>query len=111
MGRYYTGDIEGKFCFAVQSSYAADRFGFEGTPSHINYHFNESDIPHIENELKNIEDSIDLNDVKEYYESTDGESLSGIHPNDHSDYADYILGRKILDQLKMNGECNFEAEL
>ena len=43
MGRYYTGDIEGKFCFAVQSSYAADRFGFEGTPSYINYHFNESD--------------------------------------------------------------------
>ncbi len=27
MGRYYSGDIEGKFWFAVQSSYAADRFG------------------------------------------------------------------------------------
>ena len=27
MGRYYSGDIEGKFWFAVQSSNAADRFG------------------------------------------------------------------------------------
>ena len=27
MGRYYTGDIEGKFWFAVQSSDDADFFG------------------------------------------------------------------------------------
>lgn len=111
MGRFYTGDIEGKFCFAVQSSYAADRFGCEGVASHIHYNFDESHIDIIESELKKIEDNIDLNDVKEYYEGTDGESLSGIHSNDHSDYADYILGRKILNQLKMNGACYFESEL
>ena len=34
MGRYYDGDINGKFMFAVQSSSAADRFGSEG---HNNY--------------------------------------------------------------------------
>jgi hypothetical protein len=111
MGRYYTGDIEGKFCFGVQSSYAADRFGCEGTPSHIHYHFDESHIDFIESELKKIEDNIDLNDVKEYYEGDNGYSLSGIHPNDHSEYADYMLGRKILEQLKTNGECYFESEL
>ena len=30
MGRYYNGDIEGKFWFAVQSSDCADRFGSIG---------------------------------------------------------------------------------
>ena len=30
MGRYYSGDIEGKFAFAVQSSNDADFFGVTG---------------------------------------------------------------------------------
>ena len=30
MGRYYSGDIEGKFWFAVQDSDDADHFGIEG---------------------------------------------------------------------------------
>ena len=30
MGRYYNGDIEGKFWFAVQSSDDADFFGQQG---------------------------------------------------------------------------------
>ena len=30
MGRYYTGDIEGKFWFGIQSSNSADRFGVIG---------------------------------------------------------------------------------
>ena len=30
MGRYYSGDIEGKFWFAIQSSDDADYFGVEG---------------------------------------------------------------------------------
>ena len=30
MGRYYRGDIEGKFWFAVQQSDDADYFGVEG---------------------------------------------------------------------------------
>ena len=31
MGRYYDGDIEGKFWFAVQSSNDANHFGVRGT--------------------------------------------------------------------------------
>ena len=41
MGRYYHGDIEGKFWFAVQSSQDADFFGSEGTSSHLHYYFDE----------------------------------------------------------------------
>lgn len=111
MGRYYTGDIEGKFCFGVQSSYAADRFGCLGTPSYVHYYFDESHIDTIESELKTIEDSIDLDDVKEYYEGDNGDSLIGIKAKDHSEYADYMLGREILEQVKTNGSCHFEAEL
>ena len=32
MGRYYRGDIEGKFWFAIQASNDADFFGCEGEP-------------------------------------------------------------------------------
>ena len=52
MGRYYNGDIEGKFWFGVQSSSDADFFGVEGNINYLNYHFNESDIPRIKNGIK-----------------------------------------------------------
>ena len=36
MGRYYNGDIEGKFWFGVQSSDDGDFFGSKGEePNHI----------------------------------------------------------------------------
>ena len=42
MGRYYSGDIEGKFWFAVQDSDDADFFGCEGRPpSVLEYDFEE----------------------------------------------------------------------
>lgn len=40
MGRYYSGDIEGKCWFGIQDSDAADRFGVTGTtPEYLEYHF------------------------------------------------------------------------
>ena len=35
----------------------------------------------------------------------------GISRADLSEYADYTLGVKIRDCIRMNGECTFEAEL
>lgn len=55
MGRYYNGDIEGKFWFAVQSSTCADRFGSTGETTHLTYNFSEDQLPEIEEELKLIE--------------------------------------------------------
>jgi sugar phosphate isomerase/epimerase len=60
MGRYYTGDIDGKFWFAVQSSDDADFFGQSGEPLEINYSFYKENINHQEliqyfgNKIKNI---------------------------------------------------------
>ena len=44
MGRYYSGDIDGKFMFATQSSYAADRFGSEGYTNYVQYYFDEQHL-------------------------------------------------------------------
>ena len=63
MGRYYYGDIEGKFWFAVQSSYAADRFGVGASCENM-YHFNGDNLDSLEKEISNIEAFIDSN---EYY--------------------------------------------
>jgi len=43
MGRYYHGDIEGKFWVAVQSSGDADFFGVEGTYHYLDYYFEKKD--------------------------------------------------------------------
>jgi hypothetical protein len=66
MGRYYSGDIEGKFWFGSQSSDDADNFGVTGTPpdSHLNYHFREKDLPNIEKGLEVCEST--LNDLSPF---------------------------------------------
>ena len=58
MGRYYHGDIEGKFWFAVQSSAAADRFGQKGCTEYISYYFDNEDVLQIEAELLNIKTTL-----------------------------------------------------
>ena len=48
MGRYYHGDIEGKFWFAIQDSNAADRFGSTGyEPQYIHYYFDEEHLDDV----------------------------------------------------------------
>src|SRR5688572_24561218 len=49
MGRYYSGDIEGKFWFGVQDSNDASFFGGEvSEPNYINYYFSTGDLRTIE---------------------------------------------------------------
>jgi hypothetical protein len=119
MGRYYSGDIEGKFWFAIQSSDAADRFGVTGSqPEELQYFFSEDDLEEVENEIKNIEET--LGDKKQildkFFEEKNGytdEDIQklGISRDELSDYADLGLGIKIRDCIKDFGTCSFEAEL
>ena len=52
MGRYYEGDIEGKFWFGIQSSDDADFFGQQGyQPEWLEYYFDEKDLKNIQNGL------------------------------------------------------------
>lgn len=118
MGRYYSGSIEGKFWFALQSSDAADRFGVIGTsPSYLEYYFGEEELQGVEDEIKVIEDF--LGDKKrildEFFNTNNGytdrmiEDL-GILQSELKEYADLQLGIKIRDCIKEEGSCVFEAE-
>ena len=48
MGRYYNGDIEGKFMFAVQSSNDADFFGVQGQEAYLHYYFDKDNSSKIQ---------------------------------------------------------------
>ncbi len=115
MGRYYSGDIEGKFMFAVQSSTAADRFGSTYCePNYVEYYFDEDQLDTIKEELEKLKPAYDK--VDEWFKDKDSYTkderiAAGITEQDMSDYADYVLGEKILQCVLENGECNFTAEL
>lgn len=119
MGRYYNGDINGKFWFAVQSSDAPSRFGGEVCePTYIQYYFGEDHLENVENEIKKIEEKLGDkkttldNFFKENNWAYNDEMLEkiGITQKELEDYADLGLGIQIRDCIKENGECNFEAE-
>ena len=119
MGRYYTGDIEGKFWFAVQSSVAADRFGVShNEPNYVEYYYEENDLEGVEKEIQVIEETLGdtLQLIENFFkekESYNDEELTeaGISREALSEYADLNLGIKIRDCIKENGSCTFEAEL
>ena len=119
MGRYYSGDISGKFWFAVQSSDAADRFGVTGCePQYLEYYFDNSNKEDVENELKAIENKLgnQMQMIDEFFNKCNGYNdkmleEAGINVNLLSDYADYYLGKQILNCLNEKGDCQFTAEL
>ena len=123
MGRYISGDIERKLLFAVQSSDAADRFGVTGVqPEELYYYFETKDLETIEEELKNIEDTISIENIEklrnffeninEYDDKILNEAgLFNIWEKHKRDYADYELGKEIRDCIIKNGSCEFTAEL
>lgn len=128
MGRYYDGDINGKFMFGVQSSDAADRFGVIGEkPNLLDYYFDEDNLDSLKEGLKEIENNFgELKDsllayfdlykdpedaplsFSEYLEKGDKPKLNA---NLLSEYADYILGKRIYNCIKEQGSCGFTAEL
>ena len=119
MGRYYSGDIEGKFWFGVQSSTAADRFGvIHEEPNYVDYFYSEDDLESVIEEIQKIESN--LGEKKNILDDFFGKVLGytdeqleelGISSSDLSEYADLLLGIQIRDCIKENGECSFTAEL
>ena len=119
MGRYYSGDIDGKFWFALQSSDAADRFGVTGEePNYITYYFDEDNLEDVEAEIKNIEETLGdkVEIIDNFFKENNGyndEKLKelGITKDELRDYADLGLGKQIRDCIKETSSCSFEAEL
>jgi hypothetical protein len=116
MGRYYTGDIEGKFLFAMQPSDAADRFGVSGNQANLFYCFGEENLTEVEEELRNIAKSLGdkfsivLRLLNHGFCDDDLKRL-GVSEDDIREIADFDLGLKIRRCIKLNGYCQFEAEL
>ena len=126
MGRYYNGDIDGKFWFAVQESCDADFFGVQGSePSELYYYFDKED------NLDDIKDGIEkckeaLGDWKtkldKYFNDQDTYDTKGKSFKEQIDldqdkyeemltwYARLELGTKILDCVEEHGGCSFTAE-
>jgi hypothetical protein len=122
MGRYYSGDIDGKFWFGVQSSDAADRFGRIGEqPPYLVYYFDIDDLPEVEAEIQRIESTLGEKKAKlDAFFNQEGKlgyqdkelTEIGISQEDLSEYADLFLGYKIAKALKESesGTCEFTAE-
>ena len=117
MGRYYYGDIEGKFMFAVQSSDAGERFGAYETPqepSSIDYAVSRASYDNLSEELKKIELSGAVARVEHMWEELEKEGRMGysqedcvrfhVTPNDLSEYADWKMGKQMKDYFDDNPE-------
>jgi len=128
MGRYYTGDIEGKFVFGIQSSDAADRFGVTGQkPNYLEYYFDRDNLEGLQEGLKIIEDAFgahkpalkiyfDLYKIEDdaplsFYSYIEQAGLPELTEEQCFEYYDYALGRKILNCIQETGSCSFDAEL
>ena len=124
MGRWYSGDVEGKFWFGIQDSNAADRFGVTGhQPQELYYHFDEESLPEIYQELSNIATNLGSNLIllHKFFEENDSYSdekvaeYLKVEPNAIQnilkEYADFELGLKIAEAVRTTGQCEFTAEL
>jgi len=126
MGRYYSGDIEGKFWFGIQSSHDASFFGGEVfEPQVIEYGFSEDDLDSIKKGLSKCKKQ--LGSKKEWldkffkkHKSYNNEMLQKewlemneeeLDINEALEwYARLRLGQKIYDCVENLGQCYFDAE-
>jgi hypothetical protein len=132
MGRYYQGDIEGKFWFGVQSSDDANYFGGSeielqddetGEVMELEYFFNKEDLESINEGIQTC--ITDLGEFKvkldEFFADSTGYNPEELakHPEITTEkysiimnsYARLKLGEKIKKCVEEKGECNFTAEL
>lgn len=134
MGRYYNGDIEGKFLFAVQPSNAGIRFGASVLNKTL-WKYVEEDFPYIpyivyresyseiQQELDDIVSTGSVKKVDDFFEELTKKGRgyndsdleeAGILEDDMSNWADHRLGKQIKDWFDDNPDedvLRFEAEV
>ena len=130
MGRYYDGDISGKFWFGIQPSDDADFFGVTGSqPEYIEYYFDESNLEDVEKGVKECHDQLgeNLERLDTFFDGRQGYNDEMIKDTWRMEYkveledsqirdmlqwyARLELGEKILDRLMIHKECSFTAEV
>ena len=134
MGRYYNGDIDGKFMFAVQSSDAHERFGaIEEEKDYIPYVVYRDAYAEICAELDSIKHKGHIDKVEKMFEkdpqgyrrisrfsrleflkNNEIQKKYNVTDEDLSEYADYQIGIQLKEFFDDNpdlDECRFEVEL
>ena len=124
MGRYYNGDIEGKFWFAVQSSTDADFFGVTGTePNYLDYYFSTDNLDSIKEGITQCENALGnwRSKLDKFFKENNGynedmlEEQIGLKKDKAKDvlqwYARLDLGTKILKCVEKNEDCSFSYVL
>ena len=122
MGRYYHGDIEGKFWFAVQSSCDGEYFGMEEQePSYLPYYSDDLDL--AEKGVAECKEKLRgyLTIIRKFFNSrssyTDKSLAEALEVSEEKTshllawYARLTLGEKIVRCIKEEGSCWYEAEL
>jgi len=119
MGRYYNGDVDGKFMFAVQSSDAHERFGARSEHSdYIPYVVCRESYAEICAELDSIKQKGHVDKVNKMFKNEEGwndeiQERYNVTDKDLSEYADYQIGLQLKEFFDDNpdlDECRFEAE-
>jgi len=124
MGRYYNGDIKGKFWFGVQGSDDADFFGVDGTQLEtLNYCFELEDLENVDkgvvkcfNELGRNKELLDeFFEKEDFYNNKELKEYLNKSPDEVEEilkwYARLRLGLKIQKCIEDYSRCYFEAEL
>ena len=126
MGRFYNGDVEGKWWFGVQSSNTPEKFG--GYETRIDYIICNDDM--FKNRMKSIKNELGnkLPIIERFFEHSNsyndealhkciaskikGYKLEDVH-KDLEDYADYCFGKEVQQHFEESGEdyCNVSSEL
>ena len=127
MGRYYSGDIEGKFWFGIQNSTDANFFGGEEyQTAEMNYFFDKADLDTIKEGIKICKDKLGKNKKRldTFFDTNNGYNDNILHDYWFEEYKDHInvnhdlewyarllLGAQILECVKNDDSCAFTAEL
>ena len=125
MGRYYWGDIDGKFAYGDQSSNDADFFGVQGyQPEQLQYNFEKEDLPKVKKGIKKCK--VYLVNWKPKLEKFFKDKIEKVNLDDLAKFlkvnrdkmreilrwdARLHLGKKIEQCIEKTGQCYFEAEL
>jgi len=110
MGRYYNGDINGKFMFAVQGSDAGEKFGaVEIESNYVEYCLDRDKYQDIIKELSAIKKRGGVDRVKAMFNKVDSYNDEimkehNVKREDLEDYADYELGNQMKEFFDESGE-------
>ena len=127
MGRYYSGDIEGKFWFGIQSSTDANFFGGEEYQTQeMNYFFDKGDLDTIKEGIKTCKKELgkDRKRLDTFFDKNMGYNDDMLQKHwvkhykqpinvnhDLEWYARLLLGEQILECVKDDDSCAFTAEI